>query len=158
MISIQSVGYKKIHSFFCYYSGSGSGSNFFIKLIVSDCIASEGGKMYREKVEVNVSHSVINTMKPMLAESKHITRDFFHAIVRNISEVTSHASTGKKVNRARLLSFNLSETKRILMRIFFLFVFQRNSFSAIYVKRTDLSNINSMPRCWVHSKGMTFND
>lgn len=86
MISIQSVGYKKIYSFLLLY---GSGSNVFMELIVSDCIAGERGCEVKQERD---SHVVIDTMEPTLAESKHKTSTFFGRC-SNRFEIASHAST-----------------------------------------------------------------
>lgn len=112
----------------------GGGTNFFMELIVSDCIAGERGCKEKKWTSFTCRHRY--DMEPTLAESKHNTSTFV-VVVRSSLEIASHASTKivtekeKKSNRARLLSFNLSETKGNLMRISLSFVFLRNLFSAM---------------------------
>lgn len=98
MISIQSVGYKKIYSRSAINTVALIG-NFFIKLNISHCsVWGEGGRYCEKKNErkkrdrVNDSYAVIDTEEPScLAESKNNTRSFFST--NRCSEIASHEQT-----------------------------------------------------------------
>lgn len=53
----------------------GGGTNFFMELIVSDCIAGERGCKEKKWTSFTCRHRY--DMEPTLAESKHNTRTFF---------------------------------------------------------------------------------
>lgn len=112
----------------------GGGTNFFMELIVSDCIAGERGCKEKKWTSFTCRHRY--DMEPTLAESKHNTRTFFGRCSKQFGNcfTRKHKTLRrrkKNSNRARLLSFNLSETKGNLMRISLSFVFLRNLFSAM---------------------------